>query len=133
MSVNTTVEGEDSPSIAGADMRSYSVLAVLVVLVGIVGCGDDESTSPGAITVQASLDINPTSGTVITEFVFDATASTTSGDTLEFRWDWENDGTWDSGWSGLATGTHRYTFYDGTEIDTLEVRLEVRSGSPDRS
>ena len=110
-------------------MRSYSVLAVLVVLVGIVGCGDDESTSPEAITVEASLDVNPTRGTVITEFVFDATESSTSGDTLEFRWDWENDGTWDTGWSGLAAATHRYTFYDGTEIDTLEVCLEVRSDS----
>ena len=110
-------------------MRRYGLLAVVVVLAGTVGCGDDESTSPEAITVEASLDVNPTSGTVITEFVFDATASSTSGDTLEFRWDWESDGIWDTGWSGLATGTHRYTFYDGTEVDTLEVRLEVRSDS----
>jgi hypothetical protein len=110
-------------------MRACSVLTVLVVLVAIAGCGSDKSGSPQEVTVDASFTVNPIAGTVITDFEFDASASSTSGDVLEFRWDWENDDTWDTGWSGLANVTHRYSFYDGTGIDTMEVRLEARSDS----
>jgi hypothetical protein len=43
------------------------------------------------------------------------------GDELEFRWDFENDGTWDSGWSSADSISH--TWYDDFEGQvTVEVR-----------
>jgi len=40
---------------------------------------------------------------------------------LEFRWDWESDGYWDTGWSSNYIQTHSYS-----ESDAYVVSLEVR-------
>lgn len=109
-------------------IRLFLATITLLALV-LVGCGDDSSTSPRRTDVEAQFDVTPAAGTVITLFTFDAGSSTTTGETIEFRWDWESDGTWDTGWSGTAVATHRYSLYGGTGIDTLEVSLETRSGS----
>jgi len=50
-------------------------------------------------------------------------SGSTDDDPLEYRWDWDNDGTWDTGW--LTTTLTAHTWYDdysGT------VRLEVFDG-----
>jgi hypothetical protein len=111
-------------------MKHWVAPAVLAVLVCIAGCGGDDGggTSLGP-TVEAVFMASPAAGTVITDFVFDATASSTSGSGLEFRWDWENDGTWDTGWSSTATATHRYSSQTDGQVDTVEVALEAKSGS----
>jgi hypothetical protein len=113
-------------------MKSYCVLMALALAVGFAGCGDDGTTSPGdgdSPTVQSAFDVTPAAGTVITDFVFDASASSTSRDSLEFRWDWENDGAWDTDWVASAVVTHRYSSHGGSQIDTIEVLLEARSGA----
>lgn len=113
-------------------MKSCWVLMVLVLAMGFAGCGDDGTTSPengGPPTVQSTFGVTPAAGTVITDFVFDASASSTSGDSLEFRWDWQNDGAWDTDWSDAAVAAHRYSSHGGSQIDTIEVLLEARSGA----
>jgi parallel beta-helix repeat protein len=82
------------------------------------------------------------------EIIFDASGSYDfNGDTLEYRWDFDNDGVWDTGWSFNPTATHtwnndytgmaavevsdgEYTTTDVTivTIITLEITLDV---SPD--
>ena len=59
--------------------------------------------------------------------VFDASNSSgPQGEALEYRWDFENDGSWDTNWSSDPTATH--TYYD----DFIgEVVVEVRASSID--
>lgn len=59
----------------------------------------------------ASFTITPTEGTTDTTFDFDASGSTDNEDdtsVLEVRWDWENDGNWDTNYSAEKTATHNY-------------------------
>ena len=42
-------------------------------------------------------------------------------DLLEVRWDWEDDGVWDAGWSTVKTASHDYA-----AAGTYTIRLEVR-------
>ena len=60
---------------------------------------------PG-VTVEAAFSVTPDHGTRLTDFEFDAGSSQPAGQGLEFRWDWEADGTWDTDWStSTAAGT----------------------------
>ncbi len=52
---------------------------------------------------------------------FDASSSTSLNGTLEARWDWEDDGTWDAAWSATLSAQHVFA----TE-GAYTVRLEVR-------
>lgn len=72
----------------------------------------------------AEFTVSPPAGVVTTEFTFDASATTDDIDAvnaLQFRWDWESDGTWDVGWSSQTSQTH--TFAEaGSYVVTLEVK-----------
>ncbi len=73
----------------------------------------------------AALSATPTSGTIATTFTFNAGASTDpDGDTLKYRFDWENDGTYDTALSTTASLTHKYT-----SKGTKTVRVEVSDGT----
>lgn len=52
---------------------------------------------------------------------FDASSSTSLNGTLEARWDWQDDGAWDTAWSATLTAQHAFA----TE-GAYTVRLEVR-------
>ncbi len=72
----------------------------------------------------AHFDVVPTSGDVTTVFAFDASDSSDVDDlntTLEVRWDWENDGTWDTSWTTVKTTTNTFGV-----AGTYTVNLEVR-------
>jgi hypothetical protein len=71
----------------------------------------------------ASLAITPSLAAAGTTFTFDASASTDAEDPadLQARWDWENDGTWDTAWGGIFTPTHAYTV-----AGDYTARVEVR-------
>jgi uncharacterized protein (TIGR02145 family) len=72
----------------------------------------------------ASFTINPDSGDTKNIFKFDATNSFDSQDpssVLQIRWDWENDGIWDSGYSTVKTATHQY-LTNGLYDIALEVK-----------
>jgi hypothetical protein len=111
-------------------MKGWLAPSVLAVIVCIVGCSGDDGggTSPGP-TVTASFTASPTAGTVLTDFAFDASGSSTSSGTLKFRWDWENDGTWDTDWVDAATASHRYSSLADDQVHTVEVVMQAKAGS----
>ncbi len=72
----------------------------------------------------ASFVLSPSTGDVTTAFLVDASSSSDSEDptvALEVRWDWENDGVWDTPWSTEKISQHRYT-----RSGIYTIRLEVR-------
>jgi Leucine-rich repeat (LRR) protein len=91
----------------------------------------DDLTNTTTLTVSVSnsaptalFTTDPTTGTIDTVFDFDASSSTDSEDetsVLEVRWDWENDGTYDTNYSTTKTATHQYS-----SVGTYIVKLEVK-------
>ena len=72
----------------------------------------------------ALFDFDPEFGDVFTDYAFIASDSwdlEDAVDTLEVRWDWESDGTYDTGWSTVKTENHQFTTA-GTYNVTVEVR-----------
>ncbi len=111
-------------------MRRLSAVALaftVASLAALVGCSKD-SSSPADLELEAELDVAPSSGTIITDFVCDASGSSLRGRALECRWDWESDGTWDTGWSTELTVEHRYS-----AGDTIAVTVEVANGDETES
>lgn len=73
----------------------------------------------------ASFTVRPDVGTTDTIFSFDAGSSLDAEygtAALEVRWDWEDDGTWDTGFSTGKTATHQYR-----ELRTFTARLQIRN------
>ena len=82
---------------------------------------DTANTAP-----TASFTVSPTSGTVDTVFDFDANGSSDNEDdtsVLQVRWDWNNDGNFDTNYNTTKTATHQFTL-EGT----YTVKLEVKDG-----
>ncbi|UCE80684.1 MAG: PKD domain-containing protein [Methanobacteriota archaeon] len=72
----------------------------------------------------ASFTVYPLIGDIVTSFEVNASASSDfkdPGEVLEVRWDWENDGVWDTDWTTEKTATHQYA-----APGTYTVKLEVR-------
>ena len=72
----------------------------------------------------ASFTVSPGSGQIGTTFQFDASGCTDSEDptsALQIRWDWENDGYWDTNYSTTKTKSHQYNS-EGTKTIKLEVK-----------
>ena len=79
---------------------------------------------PGNDPPVASFTISPTTGDLGTQFELDASASSDMEDLssdLEVRWDWEDDGVWDTSWSTTKTGQHQYGI-----PGNYTIRLEVK-------
>jgi len=76
--------------------------------------------SPGP---TAAFTYAPTYARVGQTVSLDASSSTDSDptETLESRWDWTNDGIWDTNWSATMTASHAYV-----SAGIVTVRLEVR-------
>ena len=71
----------------------------------------------------ACFTATPSSGTVATAFSVDAGCSTddhTAASKLKVRWDWENDGVWDTALSTTKTANHQYPT-EGTDTIKVEV------------
>ncbi len=72
----------------------------------------------------ASFKVSQETGWLETKFEFDASECTDQQDPtsdLKVRWDFENDGTWDTEWSTDKTVTHKYD-----KVDNYTVKLEVK-------
>ncbi len=92
--------------------------------------GSWSSVSAGVNVAQpnqpptASFTLTPTSGDTTTTFVVDASSSTDDKDpvtSLQVRWDWENDGTWDTSYTTTKTASHQYM-----AAGTYTIKLEVK-------
>lgn len=70
------------------------------------------SVTEANIKPDAYYEVNPESGTTETIFNFDASESSDPEDSLEdlqIRWDWENDGIWDTELRTIKTITHKFS------------------------
>lgn len=79
------------------------------------------NTSPTAL-----FEVSPNSGTTNTKYIFDATGSSdseTPSDRLKIRWDWENDGIWDTNYTTEKIINHTYST-EGSYTINMEVRDE---------
>lgn len=100
--------------------------AMLIPAFIITSCSKDseEEETPTNTAPTASFTVNPETGDTQTEFSFDASASsdqqTPSAD-LEIRWDWNDDGTFDTPYSNSKTATTAYI-----SEGTYTIRLEVK-------
>ena len=111
-----------SPSV-----RHFNITVAAVLLLAALGCADDDSPTPppndeNAAPVASFVVATETVAANVAILV-DASGSTDDQDlaALEVRWDWEDDGTWDTGFSTEKTAGHAYT-----TSGTKRIRLEVR-------
>ncbi len=117
----------------------------IVVLAG--GCGSSSPNKPADTPPTACFSATPASGTNQISFQFDASCSTDLQDqqeSLQTRWDWETDGTWDTEYSTTKTASHSFATV-GTKTITVEVKdtegqtnsttrqVTVTSGAPHAS
>lgn len=99
---------------------------IIIVIVAFVlaSCGRDTPDKFEDIYPVASFIVTPPTGTTETIFTLDASSSSSiSGGSLAFRWDWEDDGIWDTGFSSEKVITHKYDSL-GHKVIKLEVRDE---------
>ena len=83
-----------------------------------VGVGNTPPTS--------AFTVNPTVGDTTTYFVFDPSSSTDNEDptsALQVRWDWGDDGIWDTFWSPMQTSG---VTFGAASYGMLNVLLEVK-------
>ena len=74
----------------------------------------------------ASFNVNSAKGDVSTMFYFNATGCIDLEDSvemLEIRWDWEDDGIWDTEWNSNKTISHRFA-----SPGNYTIRFQVRDG-----
>jgi uncharacterized protein (TIGR02145 family) len=91
-------------------------LKIVNIILGNDACGNTRPT--------AFFTVNPATGTTEAMFNVDASGSSDNEDStasLEVRWDWENDGTYDTDWSTTKTNSHQYSTI-GDKIIKLEVK-----------
>ena len=96
-------------------------ILMMAFLVSQMGCnkGEKQNTSP-----IAAFTVNPSTGPVNTQFTLDASGSTDAEDpptSLLVRWDWENNGTWETDWSSNKIISHQYN-QPGYYTIALEVK-----------
>ncbi|MDD4645235.1 MAG: PKD domain-containing protein, partial [Bacteroidales bacterium] len=95
--------------------------------------GESDTTSftvpvlQGHSAPKPALTVTPVTGNILTPFVFDASGTKDDEDSLDqlsFRWDFESDGVWDTGFEDSSRITHRYL-----EPDQYTLRMQVKDPS----
>ena len=107
---------------------NFKALALLFAAIAVTlsACkkDDDDDPTPTNNAPVASFEVTPLVGEVGDEFTFDASGSTdaeTAVADLMVRWDFDDDGTWDTDYSTEKTGSHTYTA-EATYVARLEVK-----------
>lgn len=106
----------------GSLMSGLPVRQIVFILFSL--CVLSCATKPENKPPKAAFHFVPQSGTVETNFVFDATNSSDPEDessSLQIRWDWDSDGVWDTSWGDLELIEHQFS-QQGIQAVTLEVK-----------
>jgi formylglycine-generating enzyme required for sulfatase activity len=104
--------------------RIAVVLALAAIVILPSGCGNDDPNKPESATPTACFAVTPSVGSDQTDFLVDGSCSSDGQDllaALQVRWDWDNDGTWDTEYSTGKTASHRFSA-TGTKTIKLEVK-----------
>src|SRR5216117_4110285 len=125
--------GDGTTAAGSAATRAYASASTYTVQVTASHSAAHTATKSKSVVVTASAPppppggpvaqfaITPTSPQVDAMVTFDASASTSSNGVLEARWDWEEDGVWDTVWSTTLSAGHAFS-----ATGTYSIRLEVR-------
>ncbi|MBC8487511.1 MAG: PKD domain-containing protein [Bacteroidetes bacterium] len=106
---------------------NFRLLAILLsaFVLAFTACKKDDDTTPDTNTPPvASFEATPVVGEIGDDFQFDASGSSdaqTAVANLMVRWDWTNDGTWDTDYATEKTSVHSYGA-NGTYTVKLEVK-----------
>ncbi len=105
-------------------MKKFLVYFIFIsfIFLFINACEKDDNGDQNNPPV-ASFTVNPQNGITSTLFQFDASGSSDDDQPtaeLEVRWDWTNDGTWDTDYSTEKTANHQYSI-----IGDKTIKLEV--------
>jgi len=108
--------------------HSYSSIGTKTIKVEVKDSKGLTATATKSLTINntpptASFTVSPASGTLATTFTADASASSDleDGSAIQVRWDWDNNGSYDTGWSTTKTASHQYS-----SLGTKTIRLEVK-------
>lgn len=115
--------------------HQFSTAGTYTVRMELQDTGGMRAVATVTVTVSnntaptASFTVSPTTGT--TDDLFTVNASGCSdkeepASTLQVRWDWEGDGTFDTDWSTTKTASHRYPH--DTAIGKKTIVLQVKDG-----
>ena len=101
----------------------YIIFGICLLLITLMcSCAQEEPTRTHDGSLWASFAVSPLSGKPGTVFSVDASGSFSgSGTILTFRWDWEDDGVWDTDFSTEKLATHSYD-----SLGYKTIRLEVK-------
>lgn len=99
---------------------------LLIGLCAMIGCSEKHYnlTSPTNTSPVATFSVTPQDGTLETDFQVDASSCRDGEESacqLLVRWDWENDGIWDTPFSIAKSASHRYAT-TGAKTINLEVK-----------
>jgi hypothetical protein len=103
----------------------FNRTVVAGLLLSIVLISTTYSDNVAAAAPIADFTFRPAVGNTLSAIEFNASSSSNpDGDfsDLSFRWDWQDDGTFDTSWSGDWTAEHQYT-----SPGVFRVRLEVKN------
>ncbi len=106
--------------------RFTLVLISILIITSFYSCDKDtkEEDPPANTAPTAVFTVQPTSGGTSTIFQFDASGSHDTEDqiaALQFRWDWNGDGTWDTQYSNDPQAQNTYPV-EGNYSVKLEVK-----------
>jgi PKD repeat protein len=99
--------------------------AIAALLMSLVLTTSIYSSNATAATPIADFIVEPAVGNTSTLMRFNASTSSNPGGNfsdLSFRWDWQDDGIFDTSWSGNYTAEHQFT-----SPGIFQVRLEVKN------
>jgi uncharacterized protein (TIGR02145 family) len=107
-------------------IKIHTIIFSIIFIFLFISCEEKGPTSPASNNSApvAHFIATPDTGIIATIFDFDASGCTDKEDSassLIVRWDWENDGTWDTAYSSIKTTQHQYST-SGTKTINLQVR-----------
>jgi hypothetical protein len=108
-------------------IRYVKLFFVVVSTLITVGCHTSVPTDTNEPPF-AFFTVSPETGTIGTMFHVDASGCTDDHDAtadLRVRWDWEDDGVWNTVWTTVKTDTH---LFDATGIATIRLQVKDQDG-----